>query len=337
MINIELIKNIIHTNYGMRVVETTKLLTGAGSDTYTLLTGCGKYILKNANISEMNNPQNEPALCGHLRSKGLPVSEFIRSINGNFITACNGKHYHLQKFVEGKSYKWNSAPDWLLRESAQMLGKIHAALDDYAPLPVGIGEDFFKYMTPMAALASYEESYQHAMRINDRQSVEEIAFRIELMKRFSVPEIRLNKITCKNTHGDFCINQLICGDEKINAVIDWTTACIHPVVWEIMRSYVYAAPECQSGDIDIAGFLRYVKDYLLFSKLTISDLKMMPYVFYYQIAVCDYYKQYYQSTADNRELFLGQAQLSTKLMRWFDKNAAGFSEFLINSSANSAK
>jgi len=43
-------------------------------------------------------------------------------------------------------------------------------------------------------------------------------------------------------------------------------------------------------------------------------------LFYYQIAVCDYYGQYYASTAANREIYLRQAFLSTGLLRWFEKH-----------------
>ena len=327
----DFIKKIVRSHYDIEVIEVSKLTVGAGSNTYFLLTNLGKYILKNANINEANNPQNEPPLCEHLLAKGLPVSEFIKDIDGNYLFTHDDNIYHMQRFIEGANYEWNEAPKWLLRESAQTLGKIHKALSDYTPLPVGIGENFFKYMTPQNALASYEKSYHYARQINDEQSAEDISFRIDLMKRFSVPDIQLDKLTRKNTHGDFFISQLICGENKINAVIDWTTACIHPVVWEVIRSYVYSAPECRNGDIDMAKFLTYVNDYLSFSTLTEIDVKMMPYIFYYQISVCDYYNQYFQSTADNRDIYLQQAVLSTKLMRWFDKNADDFSDLLIKS------
>jgi len=333
VVTIDYITKIIRSHYGMEVIEATKLTVGAGSNTYSVVTDFGKYILKNANINEANNPLNEPQLCEHLLAKGLPVSEFIKDVDGNYVFTYDGNIYHMQKFVEGKNYEWNEAPNWLLCKSAQTLGKIHTALTDYIALPIGIGENFFKYMTPLIALASYEKSYNHARQINDEISAEDLSFRLELMKRFCVPDIRLDKLTCKNTHGDYFISQLICGENKINAVIDWTTACIHPVVWEVIRSYAYAAPECRNGDIDIARFLCYVKEYLSFSALTKADIKMMPYLFYYQISVCDYYKQYYQSTADNREIYLHQAVLSTKLMKWFDKNVKDFSEFLISSLA----
>jgi len=322
---------MVNLHYGMEVLKISKLTIGAGSNTYFIITTSGKYILKNANINEANNPQNEPPLCEYLLTKGLPVSEFIRNTDNEYIFLHEKDKYHMQKFVDGINYEWNEAPNWLLCESAQMLGKIHTALSDYSPLPIGIGESFFKYMTPEAALQSYEKSYKYAKQINDDNSIEDIAFRIELIKRFSVPAIKIDMLTCKNTHGDYFISQLICGDSKINAVIDWTTACVHPTIWEIMRSYIYAAPECRKGEINTETFIDYVDEYLKFASLTEYDIKMLPYVFYYQISVCDYYNQYYQSTADNRNIYLQQAALSTKLMKWLDKNADDFSKLLLKS------
>jgi thiamine kinase-like enzyme len=149
------------------------------------------------------------------------------------------------------------------------------------------------------------------------------------MHRFSVPEIQIGKLSCCNTHGDYFISQLICGERKINAVIDWTSACIHPAVWEIIRSFVYASPDCADGMLDANKFISYVEQYLRYSKLNLYDIEMMPYVFYYQISVCDYYSQYYQSNADNREIYLRQAILSTKMMKWFDENIVELSGLLV--------
>ena len=324
----DLINKIIRTHYNIEVTKKEKLTVGAGSNTYVINTNCGKFILKNANVNEANNPQNEPAICDFLNNKGIPVSEFIKDVDGEYVFTHDEKVYHMQKFVEGRNYEWNTAPDWLLHESARVLGSIHAALTEYPELPIGIGENFFKYMTPENALKSYENSYQHAKQIKDDISAEDLAFRIELMKNFSIPKIQPGKLTCKNTHGDYFISQLICGENKINAVIDWTTACIHHVVWEIIRSYIYAAPECKTGEINARRFIRYMNEYLKNESLTEYDIKMMPFVFFYQISVCDYYNQYYQSTADNRDIYLQQAILSTKLMKWFDKNADEFSRSL---------
>lgn len=242
----------------------------------------------------------------------------ISAKHGGVSADDSGRVFHVQKFIEGKVYELNSAPDWLLKESAKMLGKIHAALKNYEGLPVGIGADFFMYMTPENALRSYENSLKIAREMSDKDIEADLIYRIELMKNFPKYRFEIDKLTCVNTHGDYFISQLICGEDRINAVIDWTTACVHPAVWEIVRSYVYAAPECADGFINAENLAEYFRKYLRFSSLNECDLKSAAEIFYYQISVCDYYGQYFSSAADNREIYLHQAIFSTKLMKWLE-------------------
>ena len=155
---------------------------------------------------------------------------------------------------------------------------------------------------------------------NDTEAVADLLYRIDLMQRFPKYTFDIKQFTCQSTHGDYFISQLLCGENKINAVIDWTTACVHPVVWEIVRSYVYAAPSCKEGQIDMEEFVRYVDKYCEYAPLTEYDILNMVPLFYYQIAVCDYYGQYYESDAENRYIYMKQAKFSTKLLRWFEKN-----------------
>ena len=229
--------------------------------------------------------------------------------------------FHVQKFIDGQTLAWNTSPDWLLKEMAGLLGKIHTALKDYQGLPVGIGEPFFKYMTPENALRSYEKSLAIAREQGEVDDIADLQYRIGLMHRFPAYSFDLQQLTCQSTHGDYFISQLLCGENTINAVIDWTTACVHPIVWEIVRSYVYAAPSCKDGQIDMEEFVNYVKEYCRYAVLTRYDLANMIYLFYYQIAVCDYYGQYYGAQTDNRYIYLQQAQFSTKLLKWLEKNA----------------
>lgn len=67
----------------------------------------------------------------------------ISAKHGGVSADDSGRVFHVQKFIEGKVYEPNSAPDWLMKESAEILGKIHTALKDYEGLNVGIGNDFF--------------------------------------------------------------------------------------------------------------------------------------------------------------------------------------------------
>jgi len=314
-----MLKELLWEQYGLSADEIRKSSVGAGSDTYFIRCGGQRYVLKFPAESEMNQPELEPALCAYLNEKGIPACRFLKNKAGTYLSKDQlGRRFHLQEFFEGTMYDLNAAPDWFLPESARMLGRIHTALKAYPDLPTGIGEGFFRHMTPEKAKRSYQKSLAIAQEQGERELVQDLEYRIGLMERFPVRQFDLTKLTCANTHGDYCISQIICDDNSIRAVIDWTTACVHPVIWEIMRSYVYASPKCRDGAIDIDEFLAYVAAYMETAPLQPEDLLAMATLYEYQIAVCDYYGQYFASSADNRSLYLHQAVFSTKLLRWFE-------------------
>ncbi|MBE5963102.1 MAG: aminoglycoside phosphotransferase [Lachnospiraceae bacterium] len=313
------LKRLLNDRYGMELKEAIKSQIGAGLDTYFITCDSGKYVIKFPSISSMNNPETEPPLCEFLRKKGIHVSEFIRNKEGEFLSQdTTGRMFHLQRFVEGKVYELNTAPEWVMRESASTLGKIHTALMEYHGLPEGIGQNFFHFMTPERAQKSYMATLEKARQKKDAKIEEDLIYRLQFLKHFPEQHFDLNQLSMRSTHGDYFISQLICGENSIHAVIDWTMACMHPAVWEIIRSFVYGDSDCRNGEIVIPKFIAYVKEYLKYATLTHYDLITMPRLFCYQIAVCDYYNQYYESVADNREIYLGQAVFSTKLMRWFE-------------------
>ncbi|MGM9661600.1 MAG: hypothetical protein ACI3WR_00730 [Oscillospiraceae bacterium] len=117
--------------------------------------------MKYASENEMNHPETEPEVCAHLLKKGIPACRFVANGQGNILsTDENGRRFHVQRFIEGTVHDYHRAPKWLMRESAQMLARIHHALKDMPDLPVGIGADFFKYRTPEAALKRYQDTLQ---------------------------------------------------------------------------------------------------------------------------------------------------------------------------------
>lgn len=140
-------KERLNNLYGLEPALIERSSVGAGSDTYFVTCADGKYVVKFPALSEINHPGAEPELCEYLNCQGIPCCHFLRNNTGNFLsTDANGRLFHVQKFIEGRLYGLNEAPDWLLIQSAQMLGKIHAILKNYPGLPVGIGADFFQCM-----------------------------------------------------------------------------------------------------------------------------------------------------------------------------------------------
>lgn len=321
---------LLKRHYGLNVLHITHATEGAGSDTWFVTCAEGKYVVKFPAASEINHPEQEPELCQKLLDADLPACRFLRNGDGRFITVDETGHlFHVQAFIEGHTYDLNTAPDWLLMESAALLGRIHAALRDDCSLPVGIGKDFFRFMTPENALASYQRSLEKARQLGDASAAADLAWRISLVQRMPHFTFDLDAITCQSTHGDYFISQLICAEQHIAAVIDWTTACVHPVVWEIIRSYVYASPACKGGEIDIPEFLRYVAAYRRHVSLTEADLRSVAPLFFYQLAVCDYYAQYYASEAHNRHIYRHQAAFSTKLLKWLEQHMEALTAALL--------
>lgn len=322
-------KYMLVEQYGLKVETITRLEMGAGSVVYLAAGKTGKYMVKYASENSMNHPELEAPICMYLQGQGIPTCTFIKNSKGEFLTADeNGRQYSVQLFQEGECYRYHEAPEWLMAQTAEMLGRIHNALEGFRQLPIGIGEGFFEHMTPEYALSSYEKSLSIAEENGDAAIAEDLEYRIGLMKRFEKREIDFSRLTCRASHGDYIINQLICGNERINAVMDWTTACVHPVVWEIFRSFVYASPKCKAGEVDVEQLLSYVSHYLQYASLNEYDLEVMPYLLYYQLAVCDYYGQYYASIMDGRKIYLEQAVFSTKLLRWLEKNEKWLSNVL---------
>lgn len=109
----------------------------------------------------------------------------------------------------------------------------------------------------------------------------ELAWRIGLMERFPAWRFDLNRLTCRNTHGDYFISQFLCED----------------------------------GSIDRSLLARCVHAYCRYGTLNDCDLENLERLHLYQIAVCDYYGQYYASAAANRHIYLQQAQHATHLLR----------------------
>lgn len=101
------------------------------------------------------------------------------------------------------------------------------------------------------------------------------------MERFPAWRFDLNRLTCRNTHGDYFISQFLCEDASIDRSL--LARCVHAY--------------CRYGTLN---------DY---------DLENLERLYLYQIAVCDYYGQYYASAAANRHIYLQQAQHATHLLR----------------------
>jgi hypothetical protein len=325
-----MIYKLILENYRIgTILNIVKIKNGVGSICYHVLTDKGELILINIEDNGMNNPHNEYKIHEILESENIPVSKFYSTNNGEYVLYHNENIYHLQSFIKGEIYKPNTSTQWPMDESALMLGKIQKVMEKIPQLPKGMGEGYFKCLSPEKSILSYLETLKIAETKNDKKIKEDIEYRISLLKAIDKIDIQVDRLTCKNTHGDYSTNQIICGQSSINAIIDFTSACVNPICWEVIRSYSIADSKCVDGNINIENLKGYVEKFLTYGQINSYDLKVMAYLYFYQLLFPNYYKQYYLSNNSNKQLLLNNANFSTKLCKWFDLNINSLSDELV--------
>ena len=309
------VEEVLVKKYGLKVQEILQMTKGVGGENYKICTDDYDFICKIADSNEMNHPEEEPAICEFLHGRGIPVSEFLKNVAGELVTSFDERRVcHVQKFVEGKVFGMNKAPEWFLQQAPLLLGQIHRELQGYKELPVGIGENFFRYMTPERARQSYIQSYKNAEYIGETDILEALEVRLKALEKMADWNFNVEKLTYRNSHGDYTVNQIIAGEHQINAVIDWTCACRQPVIWEITRSFFYASPKCAEGGFSEKEFEAYVDRYCSEAALNAYDKDNLLKLYLYQLAMCDYYAQYFGADSHKKEEYLTQAKFATKVL-----------------------
>lgn len=306
----------LRQNYGVNVSMLSRMTTGVGGDTFRVNTDAGSFVFKIVKDDSINHPEHEADICTFLLGCGMPVSEFLATADGKLTARWpDGRICHLQRLLPGHSFALNTAPDWFMAESPALLARLHNVLSDYQRLPDGIGRSFFTHMTPEKALHSYRSSLILARSRREEAVCEALSLRIRLAEKYATWRIDPSSLTCVNTHGDYTVNQILCDDGHITGIIDWTSACVHPVVWELTRSYFYAAPECVRGGHDAQRFSDWVNAYDRLRPLTSADRSALMDVYLYQLLVCDYYAQYLHAAPHEASEFLQQADFATLVLR----------------------
>lgn len=73
-----------------------------------------------------------------------------------------------------------------------------------------------------------------------------------------------------------------------------------------------------------------------YAPLNAYDIENAGKLFYYFLAVCNFYGQYYDSISENRSIYLRQAEMSSRLLVWFEKHIDQLNEKLCRLSVQTA-
>ena len=313
---------LISDNYDIEVYDL-KLIEGYFAEIYSMQTNKGKYFVKTIPLG-IQDMENEGHITEYLYNNGVSVPRLLKTNGGMYHVETDEFQFHVQEFIEGNVLKVNTAPEWYLEKSANIIGEIHSLLKDYNEMPAQFGGDFFCKSNVNGVKSYYCGQLNEAVEQKNTKLIPLLEGRIKHLERISAFDINADKLTYSNAHGDFHIGNTIVNNKNIT-VIDWTIACRMPVVLDVITSYVFAAPECANGKIDCDGLKRYIKNYSRHFSLNDYDIKIMPYLYYYQQMICNYQPSEYDNLP---YAYKPICKLIINVTDWLYENADGLSEKL---------
>ena len=325
---------LLREHYGLQVQSAQKTALGS-ANCYRVSCGEGMFFLKEFQSRfSSEDLRREAELCNFLCTRNFPAARFLYTKSGAVYMEYQGHLLCMETFIDGKTYGYADLPRGLLPQMARTLGQLHQTLQGY-PLPESMGQTWLAAYSPEEQAARYEELLQLAGQNpgdpHYEMLREELSYKKELSLRCGDYRKYYEGITYVSTHGDYQGCQLVWEGDTVKAVIDFSSACTLPAVWEVMRSYVQTSEDSrQRAAVDADGLCGYVDEYMKIAPLTRADLAAMPYVYLFQLARSAFgYREYLTTDSEDREALLQFAFWRTAMCREVEEKAERLSQMLI--------
>ena len=327
---IEVVKNI----YNIDVYQVEKLNRGS-ANLYSL--NENKYIFKEFQTKYTKEEiDKEIIIINHLKEDDIPVPEYVKTISGEYSFVYENRIVIMQKFIDGYTMESNTGNYDQILESAEYLGKIIKSLETLKiELPSNDVSSWYSKETINESIEKQQKLLQKISADTYPQIYRDLTDKIFMLKyvRDNLDFRDMDKLTVMNTHGDYSVLQFMYKDGKINAIIDFVSACKMPIVWEVIRSYSYIDSKAKKGKIDIDNLVQYVKRFTNYVELNKYDFKFMSYLYLVQLLGSTFgYKQY---IADNSKTsLLNFAFFRTSLCKYLFENAEKITNVLMEELLN---
>lgn len=302
------IKKEVEDLYGVSPSDVKEIPRGS-AEIYLLSQNEHKYIFKvfQQKMTE-ERVLKELGITEHLRNKGFLVPEYIplKDNSGYYGFTSNKRIAVLQKYISGDVLDDNKATFSQMISMAELYATLLVALRDYkAELPC-FSLDIFSKQSISSAI---EEAQKFQLTLLDPDICQKINDKIEWM--YELLEMKVDFIedlSFEKSHGDYNPFQLIFNVEGSGtdiAVLDFASAKVMPIVFELVRCFLFASPGAIDGSVNMDEFVPFVIAFDNLFALNEYDLKYMFYPYYIRSVTNLFGYREYSLTGDETFKFLG--------------------------------
>ena len=326
VLNENLIKLHLKEYYNIKdVVIIEKIQAGTAEIFYIKTESNKEYILKEFQLGYTDKEiLKEAKILEHLSSVGIQASEYVKTKSNNFYYLYEDKYIIVQKYISGFVKQTNQGAKKEIIDCAKNLAYIIKALDTFPELEM---ETALKWVSNNRLEKGIQKHTKiinkcNSKNIKQAKIITDMNSKIKIINEIKTKKFNnLDKITYKNTHGDYNVLQLIyTKDYDIKATIDFVSAKKLPIIWEVIRSYSYIDKECENGEFNIDNFVKYVKEFNKIIKLNKYDIEYIVDIYLIQILTSTFGYSQFLDNAD--EGLLKFATFRTRLCIYLFNNSS---------------
>jgi len=315
------LRSFLRREYALEAASISPIPRGSAC---LFLADCGdgrRFVVKEYQRGgyEPHGVRQEVRLSDFLRERGIPTSRFVPARDGETVCKHRGRLVTVQEYIEGEAPEGHGAAPWLMEASARLLGELHRVLLDFPPMHEEFTPDWGAPENIPAKRREYEDLLARAGRLEDPRAgriAEDLRFKLAGLDWLAAQPNVTEGLTYVNTHGDYSIVQLLTGENKIVAVLDFAGACRLPAAWEVIRSFSLGDPACADGALPPGRLEAYLDAYEAVFSLTAADRRNMRRFYAAQLLRSSYgYKQFFDPAVDGREALLRFGFWRTDLLR----------------------
>ena len=278
-LNFKKISEILDKEYNIECTSVSKI-KGGSANSYHILSLDGDYVLKEFQDGfDVNRVQRDIDITKLLKESGIPTPTYVYNMDNRAYCYHEKNIVTLQEFITGDVKEYHTLTEEQCKEAAMYCFKILKVLNKSDIVLPSFKMEIFDLNT----LGSSVDRCNYLVdKCKDDVIIKMLCNKKKmLLDACMIDFSHIKDITFLKSHGDYNNSQFIYDkDGRIKAILDFASAKKLPIVWELLRSFIFMDRTYNKGKFSLDGFINYLKYFNKDKILTEWDIEYMFMVYY---------------------------------------------------------